>query len=109
MVRDNELKDSRVYNLDKYLLSLSRSDILVHSDGSVGSRYFLFQLGYLINTVAQSLGNFKEVYDAEIHATVYGVKAVINLSVACFAKNRWVFVGNQEETIKIQYNIPCYI
>ncbi|CCU76757.1 hypothetical protein BGHDH14_bghG003019000001001 [Blumeria hordei DH14] len=102
-----EPRDWRIHNFDKFLPSPSRSDILVHSDGSVSSDYVILQLGYQIDSGAQSLDNSKEVYDAKIHAALQGIEAVIDISFAHFASNLWAFLGNQEVARKLLSNIPC--
>lgn len=73
--------------------SLSKNDIFVYSDGSktdegnLGIGFAIFQMDRQIGTGAQLLGKNNEVYDAEAHAALLGVRTALAFSTTHFANN----------------------
>lgn len=88
-------------NFSTFLGTINQSDILVYSDGSkltngnTGWGYVIFQIGRRVCSGSGPLGNTIEVQDAEVHATLHGIRAALSLPSARFANNLWLFLDNK--------------
>lgn len=85
----------------KYFLeTIPKNDIVLFTDGSksnsgcVGFGFVIFQMGRQVCKGSRQLGKLNEIYDAEVHAVLYGIKTVIDLPTARFANDLWILLDN---------------
>ena len=66
-----------------------------------GGGYTVYQADRLILQGPFSLGQSKEVFDAEAEAALRGAQAALDYPTSCFATDLWVFLDNIEVAARL--------